>query len=58
MNSRQVADAGRELQPGLKVLFITGFAENAAISGGHLEPVMAVMTSHSSWRDWPTTSPR
>jgi signal transduction histidine kinase len=44
MNGRQVADAARELQPGLKVLFITGFAENAAISGRHLEPGMAVMT--------------
>lgn len=44
LNGRQVADAARELQPGLKVLFITGFAENAAISGGHLEPGMAVMT--------------
>lgn len=44
LNGRQVADAARELQPGLKVLFITGFAENAAISGGHLEAGMAVMT--------------
>ena len=44
MNGRQVADAARQLQPELKVLFITGYAENAAISGGHLEPGMAVMT--------------
>jgi PAS domain S-box-containing protein len=44
MNGRQVADAARELQPKLKVLFVTGYAENAAISGGHLEPGMAVMT--------------
>jgi DNA-binding response OmpR family regulator len=44
MNGRQVADAARKLQVGLKVLFIPGFAENAAISGGHLEPGMAVMT--------------
>lgn len=44
MNGRQVADAARQLQPGLKVLFITGYAENAAISGGHLEPGMAVVT--------------
>ncbi len=26
MNGRQVADAGRSLRPGLKVLFITGYA--------------------------------
>ncbi len=44
LNGRQVADAARDLQPGLKVLFITGYAENAAISGGHLDPGMAVMT--------------
>jgi CheY-like chemotaxis protein len=44
LNGRQVADAARELQPNIKVLFITGFAENAAISSGHLEPGMAVVT--------------
>jgi signal transduction histidine kinase len=44
MNGRQVADAARRLRPGLKVLFITGYAENAAIGSGHLEPGMAVMT--------------
>lgn len=44
MNGRQVADAARQLQPGLKVLFVTGYAENAAISGGHLDPGMAVVT--------------
>ncbi len=44
MNGRQVADAARQIQPGLKVLFITGYAENAAVSGGHLEPGMAVVT--------------
>ena len=44
MNGRQVADAARVLRPGLKVLFITGYAETAAVSGGHLEPGMAVLT--------------
>ncbi|RZM02231.1 MAG: response regulator, partial [Sphingomonas sp.] len=38
MNGRQVADAARALRPGLKVLFITGYAENAAVGNGHLEP--------------------
>ena len=44
MNGRQVADEGRKLRPGLKVLFITGFAENAAVGHGHLEPGMEVLT--------------
>ena len=44
MNGRQVADAARHLRPGLKVLFITGYAENAAIGHGHLEPGMEVVT--------------
>ncbi|WP_298092191.1 ATP-binding protein [uncultured Sphingomonas sp.] len=44
MNGRQVADAARHLRPGLKVLFITGFAENAAVGNGHLEPGMELLT--------------
>jgi CheY-like chemotaxis protein len=44
LNGRQLADAARETRPGLKVLFITGYAENAALSRGHLEPGMHVMT--------------
>ena len=44
MNGRQVADAARRLRPGLKVLFITGYAENAVLSHGHLDPGMHVLT--------------
>lgn len=44
MNGRQVADAARIARPDLKVLFVTGFAENAVIENGHLEPGMAVIT--------------
>ncbi len=44
MNGRQVADAGRVGRPALKVLFITGYAENAVIGNGHLEPGMQVIT--------------
>jgi CheY-like chemotaxis protein len=44
MNGRQMADAARQTRPGLKVLFITGYAENSVISNGHLEPGMQVMT--------------
>jgi len=44
MNGRQVADAAREMRAGLPVLFITGYAENAAVGNGHLEPGMHVLT--------------
>jgi PAS domain S-box-containing protein len=44
MNGRQMADAGRERRPGLKVLFITGYAENSTIGNGHLKPGMQVLT--------------
>lgn len=45
LNGRQVADAARETRPDLKVLFITGYAENAAAVGdGDLAPGMEVMT--------------
>jgi PAS domain S-box-containing protein len=44
MNGRQVADAARSLRPGLKVLFITGYADNAAVGNGYLEPGMELLT--------------
>ena len=44
LNGRQVADAGRAVRPGLRVLFITGYAENAVLGNGHLDPGMHVMT--------------
>ncbi|MGI4802504.1 MAG: PAS domain S-box protein [Janthinobacterium lividum] len=44
MNGRQMADAGRSVRPDLKVLFITGYAENAVLSHGHLDPGMHVLT--------------
>jgi hypothetical protein len=44
LNGRQMADAARVARPGLKVLFITGFAENALLAGGNLEPGMSVLT--------------
>jgi PAS domain S-box-containing protein len=43
MNGRQVADAARMLRKDLKVLFITGYAENAAIGNGHLDPGMEIL---------------
>ena len=44
LNGRQVADAALALRPKLKVLFITGYAENAALNHGHIGPGMAVLT--------------
>ena len=44
MNGRQMADAGCVARPGLPVLFITGYAENAVLNNGYLEPGMAVLT--------------
>jgi len=44
MNGRQVAEAARLARPGLKVLFITGYAENAVLSHGHLDSGMQVLT--------------
>ncbi len=44
MNGRQVADAARELRPTLKVLFVTGYAENAVLNHGHLHHGMSVVT--------------
>jgi CheY-like chemotaxis protein len=51
MNGRQVADAARALRPGLKVLFITGYAENAAVGNGHLEPGMELLTKPFAMSD-------
>lgn len=44
MNGRQLADAVRVDRPDLKVLFVTGYAENAVLNHGHLEHGMHVMT--------------
>nr|WP_206046284.1 PAS domain S-box protein [Novosphingobium panipatense] len=44
LNGRQVADGGRAARPGLRVLFMTGYAENAALAAGFLEPGMAMIT--------------
>ncbi len=44
MNGRQLADAAIVTRPDLKVLFITGYAENAVIGAGHLKPGMHILT--------------
>ena len=44
LNGRQMADAARIVRPDLKVLFITGYAENAIVGNGQLAPGMSVLT--------------
>ena len=44
LNGRQIAEAGRIGRPGLRVLFMTGYAETAAQSRGFLEPGMELLT--------------
>jgi PAS domain S-box-containing protein len=44
MNGRQLADQARETRPELKILFITGYAESAAIADGFLQPGMEMIT--------------
>jgi PAS domain S-box-containing protein len=43
-SGRQLADIARQLRPDLRVLFITGYAEKAALRNGFLGPGMELMT--------------
>jgi PAS domain S-box-containing protein len=43
INGRQLADMARTLRPGLKVMFITGYAEHAVVRNGDLEAGMHVL---------------
>ncbi|MGI4799088.1 MAG: hypothetical protein ACRYG8_34635 [Janthinobacterium lividum] len=45
MNGRQVAEAARTARPGLRVLFITGYAEKAVLIHGHCDPGMHASTN-------------
>lgn len=44
LNGRQLADAARQHRPELKVMFMTGYAENATIANGFLDPGMEMIT--------------
>jgi DNA-binding response OmpR family regulator len=44
INGKEMADKARERRPDLKVLFITGYAQNAAIYNGRLDPGMHVLS--------------
>lgn len=43
-NGRQLADAARTMRPGLKVLFVTGFADPAVIAGPKGNPGLEVLS--------------
>jgi PAS domain S-box-containing protein len=44
MSGRQLVDAARARQPGLKVVFMTGYAESATGAGGFLDAGMELVT--------------
>jgi DNA-binding response OmpR family regulator len=44
VNGRKLAETARTLRPDLKVLFVTGYAENAADRGGFLDAGMDMLT--------------
>jgi len=44
MNGRQLANAARAVRPGLKVLFITGYAEQAVMGNVQLDAGMQILT--------------
>jgi CheY-like chemotaxis protein len=44
MSGKDMVDAARASRPKIKVLFITGYADNAAITNGHLEPGVQLMS--------------
>lgn len=44
LNGRLLADAAKQLHPGIKVLLMTGYAAGAALAGGFLAPDMELIT--------------
>lgn len=58
LNGRQVADAARVRRPEMKVLFITGYAENAALNHGHIERGMELLTKPFALADLTTCAIR
>lgn len=49
MNGRQLADAARQRQPGLKVLFATGYAEGAELRDDYLGQDMEMIAKPFSF---------
>ena len=51
MTGAQVAREARDIQPGLKVLFTTGYARNAIVHNGRLDPGVQLITKPYSFAD-------
>jgi CheY-like chemotaxis protein len=51
MTGAQVAAEAREIQPGIKVLFTTGYARNAIVHNGRLDPGVQLITKPYSFAD-------
>jgi PAS domain S-box-containing protein len=49
MNGRQLAEAARGIRPDLKVLFTTGYARNAIVHDGRLDPGVILITKPFSY---------
>jgi signal transduction histidine kinase/FixJ family two-component response regulator len=49
LNGRQLADAARQARPGLLVLYTTGYARNAIVHNGMLDPGVELMVKPFSY---------
>ncbi len=52
MNGRQLSDAAAKLRPGLKVLFTSGYTENAIVHHGRLDPACCCLRSRTANPTW------
>ena len=43
MNGRQLADELQQRQPGLRMLFMTGYSRNAIVHQGRLDPGVSLL---------------
>jgi DNA-binding response OmpR family regulator len=51
MNGEQLARAAHEARPGLRVLFTTGYARNAIVHHGRLDPGVELITKPFTYAD-------
>ena len=51
MTGATVAEAARKIQPGLRVLFTTGYARNAIVHHGRLDPGVELLSKPFSYAD-------
>ena len=54
INGRELADRARELRPGLRVLFTTGYTRNAVVHNGMLDPGVALLGKPFNMRELAT----